>query len=232
MHDLDGSRLIRLVVWREGERGSPLEVWLVGGMFITPGEVAAAIAFSRAHGWTPRGGRSPHRLRPDGGFTLPGWRVSPPPIKRWAPKGPAFSVTLGRRAGKALAAELQIECVTDSQGEWQNDAFLVRDQGRWTSAFTRSFTDLLALLGAARGGVQHVDGVVRRVPRQFAVLNPEEALRVAGSAPFADARALGNRVWLSEAGDVSCVECITLDGESVWRWLTITSTGVVDRRRP
>jgi hypothetical protein len=158
--------------------------------------------------------------------------VSPPPIKRWAPKGPVFAVTLGRRAGKALAAELQIECVADSPGEWQNGAFLVREQGRWTSAFTRSFVDLLALLRAARGGVQHVDGVVRRVPRRFAELGPEQALDVAGSAPFADARTVGNRVWLRDAGDAIAVECITLDRGRVWRWLTITPDEVVDRRTP
>jgi hypothetical protein len=235
-HDLDGERLIRLAVWRDEDRGGALEGWFVGGWFITPGEVAAVIAFSRAHGWVPGKGRSPYRLHPGGGLTLPGWSVSrPAPIKCWAPEGPVFVVTLGTEAGEALAAELQIERVVDSRGEWQNRTFLVRDQGPWSSAYARSFADLLTLLGAAAGRVRHVDGASRRVPRQHVAFTPEEARQVAGPAPFDGARSLGDRVWLHGDGEASSIECITLQTNppfvgSVWRWLTITRTGVVDRR--
>jgi hypothetical protein len=205
-------------------------------MFITPGEVAAAIAFARAHGWAPRESRSPYRLHPGGAFRLPGWRVSrPAPLKRWAPDGPVFKVTLDGGAGASLAAALQIERVADAPGEWENRAFLVRDEASWASAFTRSFADLLTLLGAAQRRVRHVDGLARRVLSRSAVLGPDEALRVAGSAPFPGARSLGDRVWLRDAGDSAAIECITLQTNpplagTVWRWLTITPTGVVDRR--
>jgi hypothetical protein len=235
-YDLDGERLIRLAAWREEDRGGSLEAWFVGGMFITPGEVAAVIASSRAHGWAPGAGRPPHRLHPGGAFTLPGWRVSrPAPIKCWAPTGPVFIATLEREAGEAVTSELGIERVVDSPGEWQDRTFLVRNHGPRTSAYARSFADLLTLLGAAGDRVHHVDAAVRRVPRRHAVITPEEARQVAGPAPFAGARAVGERVWLHEAGAAIAIECITLQTNppnvgSVWRWLTITATGVLDRR--
>lgn len=235
-HDLGGTRLIRLAAWLEGERGSPLEVWLEGGMFIAPKEVAAAIRFALAHGWAPAEGRAPHRLAPSCGLALPGWRVSrQAPLQRWAGQGPVFAAMLEAGAGAPLAAALGIEAVPDADGEWEHENFLVRSRESWTAAYTRSFVDLLSLLEAAQGRAHHADRADRKAPRQYVELAPEEALRLAGPDPFPGARALGERIWLRDTGAEPSIESITLQTHppragSAWRWLTLTRTGVVDRR--